>query len=213
MTLFRCTAGGTLPSGRSWSFRMHYTSGSSVTSVQSSWDTAWVAAWDTIATPLKTLYPAGTVLTFTKTEALTVVSVGGVPPVNKLRSTAVAETTHSIAGTSANPAMNDNDAILVSLRGTVPGREGRGRVHLPGPDRTTVTNSAISSGVAGDVTTAFTGVLSSMSAAGASAVVTNYTVSRAGTPVGSTNPITFAETDEVIRSARVRSKRRKAVYV
>lgn len=213
MTLFRCSAIGVTPSGQPWSFRMHFTSGASVASVESSWLTALTAAWSTIANPLKAIYPAGTVLETTKTEALTVVSVGGTPPVNKLHATAIASDNPAIVGTSANPAMNDQDAILVSLRGPVAGKSGRGRIHLPAPDRTLVTASEIDATTAGHVSTAINGVLTSMSAAGAVAVVTNYTVTRTSVPVGSTNPITSAETDRVLRSARLRSKGRKAVYV
>lgn len=213
MTLFRCTASGPLPSGQTWSFRIHFTSGSSVTTVQSDWNTAIVAAWNTITNPIKVLYPAGTVLETSKTEQLTVVSVGGTPPVNKLRAVAIASNNPAIAGTSANPAMNDQDALLVSLRGTVPGRAGRGRIHLPAPDRTLVTTSEVDATTATHVSTAINGVLSAMSSAGHSACVVNYTVTSTGTPVGSTNPINLAETDRVLRSARVRSKGRRAVYL
>lgn len=213
MTLFRCSAIGVSPSGRSWSFRMHFTSGSSVTSVEASWLTAMTAAWSTIANPLKAIYPSGTILETTKTEQLAVVAVGGATPHNALRTTAISSDNPAIAGTSANPAMNDNDAIVVSLRGTVPGRAGRGRIHLPAPDRTLVTASEIDATTAGHITTAFDGVLTSMSASGAAAVVTNYLPGKLSVPVGTTTAINFAETDRVLRSARMRSKHRKAVYV
>jgi hypothetical protein len=192
---------------------MHFTSGSSVATVQSDWNTAVVAAWNTITNPIKVLYPAGTVLETTKTEQLTVVSVGGTPPVNKIRAVAISTSNPAIAGTSANPAMNDQDALLVSLRGTTPGRTGRGRIHLPAPDRTLVTASEVDATTATHVSTAINGVLSAMSASGHTAVVVNYTVTSTGTAVGTTTQVTTAETDRVLRSARIRSKGRKAVYV
>lgn len=192
---------------------MHFVSGSSTTAIEASWLTAMTAAWSTIANPLKAIYPAGTVLETTKTESLAIVHLVGPPALDKLVATAISSDNPAIAGTSANPAMNDQDAILVSFRGTGVGRMARGRIHLPAPDRTLVTASEIDATTAGNITTAFDGVLTSMSAAGHSPVVTNYRVSKTGIPVGTTQPINFAETDRVLRSARVRSKRRKAVYV
>src|SRR5690348_9820506 len=100
MTLYRCTASGTLPSGRAWSTRLHFNSGAALAQVESDWKTAFEAAWSTIANPLKALYPAGTVLTATKTEQLAIIPVSGTPVVNKLRAQAIAADAMSIAGTS-----------------------------------------------------------------------------------------------------------------
>src|SRR5690348_2787442 len=166
MTTYRCTASGTLPSGRVWSTRLHFVSGLTLSQVESDWKTAFQAAWSTIGNPLKALYPAGTVLTATKTESLQVFATSGTPVVDKLRSTAVAADTMSIAGTSANPALPDANCILVSLRTATPGRGGSGRCRLPAPDQTIVTTGTITSTVAGHVTTALSGVRTSMAAAG-----------------------------------------------
>jgi hypothetical protein len=192
---------------------MHFTSGASVASVEANWLTAMTAAWSTIANPLKALYPAGTVLEQTKTEALTIVALPGPPARSGLRAAGVSEDNPAIAGTSANPALPDQNAILVSLRGALPGKENRGRIHLPAPDQTLVTAGQLSSTTAGHVTTAIDGVLTSMAAAGNAPVVVTYTASLTGRAVGTTSAITFAETDEVIRTVRARAKRRKAVYV
>lgn len=213
MTIFRCTATGVSPSGRSWSFRMHFTSGASVSAVEADWLTAMTAAWSTIANPLKAIYPAGTILETTKTESLAVVPLATTPPVDKLRATGVSTDNPAIAGTSANPALPDQNAILVSLRGVLPGREHRGRIHLPAPDQTLVTASELGATPAAHVSTAITGVLTSMQAAGCVPVVVNYAESKTGTPVGTTSPITFVEVDRIIRTVRVRNKREKAVYV
>lgn len=213
MTIYRCTASGVFPSGRVWSTRLHFTSGSTVGQVESDWQTAFQAAWSTIASPLKALYPAGTILTATKTEQLAVVAVSGTPVVNKLRSQAIASDTMSIAGTSANPALPDANCLLVSLRTATPGRGGSGRSRLPAPDQTLVTAGAVSSTTAGHVTTALSGIRSSMAAAGHTEVLVTYTLTKALVAVGSTRVVTSEKTDEVIRSVRVRSKSRTAVYV
>lgn len=213
MTLYRCTASGTLPSGASWSLRLHFTSGNTLSAVESDWKTQFQAAWSTIGSPLKALYPSGTVLTQTKTESLSVFATSSTPVVNKLRSTAVAADALSIAGTSANPALPDQNALLVSLRTATPGREGSGRVHLPAPDQTLVTAGAVSATTAGHVTTAFTGIRTGMNAAGHAEVVVTYKLSKTLTAVGATRAVTSEKTDEVIRSVRARSKGRKAVYV
>lgn len=213
MTLYRCTASGVLPSGRTWSTRLHFTSGNTVGQVESDWTTAFQAAWSTIGNPLKALYPSGTILTATKTEQLAVIAVSGTPAVNKLRAQAISADTMSIAGTSANPALPDANCVLVSLRTATPGRGGSGRCRLPAPDQTIVTAGALTSTVAGHVTTALTGVRTSMAAAGHTEVLATYTLTKALVAVGSTRPVTSEKTDEVIRSVRVRNKGRVAVYV
>lgn len=213
MTSYRCTAKGVLPSGAEWSFRIHFLSGSSVSAVEGDWKTAFQAAWSTIANPLKALYPSGVVLQQTKTEALTVVTLAGTPAVQKIRATAQSVDNLTIAGTSANPSLPDQNAILVSLRSALPGKENRGRIHLPGPDETLVTTGAISSTTAGHVSTAINGVFTSMSAAGHVPALVTYTQTKAGRVVGTTSTLNVAETDEVIRTLRVRAKRRKAAYV
>lgn len=213
MTLYRCTASGVTGSGRAWSIRLHFVSGSTLSTVQSDWDTQFSAAWSTITNPIKAIMHTTTVLTLVKTESLAVVTYPGTPGVQKLRATAIAQNTLSIAGTSANPALPDQNAVLVSLRSAVPGREGRGRIHLPAPDQTLVTDGAISSTVAGHMTTALGGVRTGMASAGHAEAIATYVLTKAGTAVGSTRAVTTEETDEVIRTQRVRNKRRKAVYV
>lgn len=212
MTLFRATASGVLPDGRIWSFRMHYSSGLSVTQVENDWHTQVDIAWSTAGTPLKIFYPAGTTLTATKAEQLLVVAFAGPPAVSKLRATAVAQNLTTIAGTNANPALPDQNAILVSLRNGSPGKENRGRIHLPAPSQNLVTLGKLASTDAANVSTAINGVMTGMIASGHNPVLATYVLSKTGSPVGTIRPITVAETDEVIRTMRVRNKREKAVY-
>src|SRR5690349_11222564 len=131
MTLFRCTALGTLPSGREWSFRMHFNSAANITTVQADWLAHLDGAWTVGASALQAIYPVNTVLETAKTEQLQVVHFAGPPAVDKLRAVLVRSDNPALPGTSTNPAMNDNDAVMVSLRTNVPGRENRGRLRLP----------------------------------------------------------------------------------
>lgn len=213
MTTYRCSAHGVLPSGAAWSVRIHFLSGSSVSAVETDWKTSFSAAWSTITNPLKALYPAGTILQETKTEALSVVSFVGPPAVSKLVSTAISLDNLSIAGTSSNPALPDQNCILVSLLSALPGKVNRGRIRLPAPDETLVTTGALSSTTAGHVSTAINGVLTSMVASGHTPAVVTYKQTKAGRVVGTTSTLNVAETDEVIRTVRQRAKRRKAAYV
>lgn len=213
MALFRCSAHGVFASTAVWSLRIHFTSGSSVTAVETDWKTAMTAAWSTVGNPINAVLPTTTVLNEFKTEALTVVTVSGSPPVNKLRAVAQSIDTVSIAGTSSNPALPDQNAILVTLRGPLPGKENNGRIHLPAPDQTLVTAGAISSTVAGHMSTAINGALSSMASAGHSSCVATYVLSKTLRAVGTTSAVNAALTDEVIRTVRARAKSRKAVYV
>lgn len=210
MTLFRCLASGTLPSGQTWSFRMHFNSSSAVAAVEADWLAQITSFWTNGSHGVETLFPTTTVLETTKTAQLAVVTVGAV---NKLRETAVVSDNPALAGTSANAALPDQNVVLVSLRTAVAGREGSGRIHLPAPDETLVTTSELQSTPATRVTTACIALLTGMSGAGHTPVVVTAVLSKTGTTVGSFRNITTAETDRIIRTIRMRGKHRRAVYV
>lgn len=212
MTLFRCTASGALPSGRQWSVRMHFSSGLSVGQVQADWNSQFVIAWSTRADPLKIFYPTTTTLAQTKTEQLAVIAFAGTPGINKIRSNAVGQSLPAIAGTNVNGALPDQCAILVSLRNGAPGRENRGRIHLPAPSVNLVTAGQLGSSDAAKVSAAINGIVTGMVASGHNPVLVTYKLTLTGTAVGSTRAITLAETDEVIRTERSRNKRDKAIY-
>lgn len=212
MTLFRCSLSGALPSGRSWSVRMHFSSGVAIGTVQTDWHTQALIAWNSGTNPLKIFYPPQTTLATTKTEQLAVVAFAGPPPVDKLRATAVQTGSPAVAGTNVNGAIPDQNAILVSLRNGLPGKENRGRMHLPAPSENLVSAGAMASADAAKVSARINGVLTGMIASGHNPVLVTYKVPHTGTPVGSTRPITVAETDEIIRTQRVRNKGMKAVY-
>src|SRR5690348_731831 len=125
MTIYRCSMHGVQPSGRPWSLRWGVVSASTVSTVEGAWSTQVSAAWTDATHGLQTLFPAGTTLNLVKTEQLQVVSISSV---DKLRVTAIAQDPLALAGTSANPSLPEQNAILVSLRTATPGREGRGRV-------------------------------------------------------------------------------------
>lgn len=213
MTLYRCLAKGTLPSAQSWSIRMHFNSAAPIDTVEADWLAHVDGAWTVGASALQAFYPVDTVLETTRTEQLAVVHLAGPPPVDKLRVVAVRQDNPALPGTSTNPAMNDNDCVLVTFETNDPGREGQGRLRLPAIDRTLVTASEVDAVTAGHISTAIIGVITNMATSGHTAVKATYTLTKTGTPVGTTKNITTAETDRIIRSARVRSKRRKAVRV
>jgi hypothetical protein len=212
MTLFRCTASGLLPSGRSWSFRMHFNSGLSTGTVETDWNAQLLIAWSTGANPYKIFVPAATTLAQSKTERLQVVTHAGTPPVDKLIAVEVATALPAIVGTNANGALPDQNTVLVSLRSGLPGRSNRGRIHLPAPSVNLVTAGMLAPTDAAKVSARFNGLLTGMIAAGHNPVVVTYVVSKTGRTVGSIAPIIVAETDEVIRTERIRNKSEKAVY-
>ena len=212
MTIFRCTASGLLPSGRTWSFRMHFSSGSSTATVETDWNAQLLIAWSSGTNPYKIFVPANTTLAQSKTERLQVVTHAGTPPVDKLVAVEVATALPAIAGTNVNGSLPDQNAVLVSLRSGVPGKSNRGRIHLPAPSVNLVSAGMLASTDAAKVSARFNGLLTGMIAGGHNPVLTTYVVSKTGRPVGSITPIVVAETDEVIRTARVRNKSEKAVY-
>jgi len=210
MTLFRCSAHGVSPSGRPWSFRINFSSTSTIATVEAAWLAQIDSFWTNGSHGVETLFPTATILETVDTAQLTVVSVGGV---NKLRETAVENDNPALAGTSANASLPDQNAILVSLRTGVPGREGRGRIHLPAPDVTLITAGELGSTPATRVTTAVDALISGMGAGGHQMIVLTEKVTKIGTAVGTFRSVNFSETDRIIRTVRARNKRTKAVYV
>lgn len=214
MTLYRCSAHGVQPSGRGWSFRWHFNSGASVTAVEADWVSHINGAWTGGASALEAFFPTGTTLTLTKTEQLVVtpVTVGAVT-VDKIFSTVQAFDVVALAGTGVGDSLPDQNAILVSLRTAETGRTNRGRSRLPAPLDSLVTAGAISSVTAGHISTAMTGLMTNMAGGGHTLVLATYKLGHTLLPVGRTINVNKIETDEVVRSLRLRVKRRLAQYV
>jgi hypothetical protein len=210
MTLFRCSAHGVQPSGRPWSISIGHSSSASVSAVESDWAAQVSSAWTNGTHGIETLFPTATVLDVTRTDALHLVTISGV---DKLRVNGVAQDTLTLAGTSANPSLPEQNAVLVSERTVFPGREGRGRVHLPAPDVTLVTAGELGTTPTTRVSTAMEALRAGMAAAGHQPVIITYKKTLIGTPVGNTRDITFVETDRIIRTVRARNKSRTAVYL
>lgn len=209
MTLFQCAASGVAPSGRPWSFRMHMSSAASVSQVELDWATQINSAWTNGSHGVDTLFPTATVLDLVKTSQLAIVTVGAV---QKLRATLIAQDVVSLPGTSANASLPDQNVILVSLRTATPGKEGRGRIHLPAPDETLVTAGEMGATPTTRVSTSIEALRAGMASAGHTPVVVTEVLTKIGTPVGTFKPITLVETDRVIRTLRGRVKSRAAVY-
>jgi hypothetical protein len=210
MTLFRCSMHGDQPSGRPWSLTLGVVSSATVSTVEGDWATQVTSAWTDGTHGLEALFPAGTTVTLLRTEQLHVVTIG---TVDKLRVNGIAEDPVALAGTAVGAALPEQNTILVPLRTSTPGREGRGRVHLPAPDETIVTAGELGSTQATRVSTAIEALRAGMAAAGHVPSLITAVKTTTGTAVGTTKPIVLVETDRVIRTMRIRNKSRAAVYV
>lgn len=210
MTLYRCKAAGVFPSGFPWSFTINFSSSATVATVETDWLAQMSSAWTNGTHGIETLFPVATVLETVSTAQLAIVTVG---TVQKLREVATREDNPALPGTSANAALPDQNAILVSMRTDLPGKENRGRIHLPAPDVTLVTAGELGTTPTTRVSTAIAALLTGMGGAGHQAVVLTAVLTKIGTPVGNTRSINFAETDRIIRTVRARNKSRKAVYL
>ena len=209
MTLFRCSATGLQPAGRTWSFRQYYTSGSSVAVVEADWLAQITSFWTNGTHGLETLFPAGTTIETTKSASIAVVTIG---TVDKLREVLINFDNPALVGTSCNDSMAEQDAILVSFRSATAGREGRGRAHLPAPDETLATGGELTLATAQRCTTAFLAVKAGMAAAGHTQVIATEVKPLTGTAVGSTRAVAEIETDRIVRTLRIRNKGRRAIY-
>lgn len=188
---------------------MGMSSASSVSTVEADWTTQFNSAWTNAAHGLETLFPTTTVADLTRTDQLVIVTIG---TVQKLRVSAIAQDVVNLPGTSANASLPDQNVVLVSLRSATPGKEGRGRIHLPAPDETLVTTGEMGLTPSTRVSTAIEALRAGMQSNGHTPVVITEKLTLIGTPVGTTHPITLVETDQVIRTLRGRVKSRPAVY-
>lgn len=213
MTLYRCIAKGTLPSAQGWSIRMEFNSAAAITTVEADWLAHVDGAWTLGASALQAFYPVNVVLQTTRTEQLQLFHLAGPPPKDVLRVVAVQEDNPALPGTSTHPSVPDTSCVLVKLPTNDPGREGAGRIHLPGPDQTLVTGSEMDAVTAGHISTAIIGVITNMATSGHTAVKVTYNVTKIGTPVGTTKNLTTAETDRILRASRFRNRSRVAVRV
>lgn len=204
MTQYRLTVQGTFVSGRTWSFRQHYSSGSTTTIITGDWQTAWTAAWTTIANPLQVIYPTTTVVTEFSGAAL-----NGVP----YREGEKVVNSVTIPGTSVNDGLPDTDAILISRRTALVGGRNRGRTYLPAPDESLAVGSELTALVAGHITTAINGVRAYMNAAGHTPVIYNTKASLIDPIIQSNKTIVSEKTDRIIRNQRRRDRKLAAVYV
>lgn len=210
MALFRCAIHGVLPSGRVWSFRQYFTSGSSVATVQASWVAHFTTAWTQATTGIQSIYPVATSATSATSAEVTVVAFATGP---KLREISVASTPLTLPGTASTPALPDNNAIVVTRRTATPGRGGRGRTRLPAPVEAIVTANEMDAVSAGHISSSMSALRSLMAADGHTAVLVVERPRKDLVPVGTTTAINLEETDRVIRSLRVRSKRQPAAFV
>lgn len=211
MTLYRLSVHGLQPSGRTWSFRQFYTSGASLATIEADWLSHVNGAWTGGASALQALFPVATTISGTRAASLTVVVFS--PTKTRLVETAVATDNTTLPGTSTNPSLPDQNAILVSLRTAVPGRLGRGRTRLAAPDQTFVTAGVLNATQAGHVSTAMDGLRTNMAGSGHTQVLAVERENKHLVPVGTITNVNKVECDRVIRTVRQRMKRERAIYV
>jgi len=214
MTLYRCVAYGVYASGQKWSFRQNFSSAASLTTVENDWLTAITSLWTDGTHGIETVYPTTTILDKTRTYQLAIVpvTIGGVTT-DKFVSVNAREDAPSLAGTSANDGLPDQDSLLVSLRADGVGPNHRGRTFLPAPDETIVVGDTMNSTPATRVSTAMTALRSAMGAAGHTQELWNERATHRDPVVGTLKPVTLAEVDRVMRSQRRRIKKKAGLYV
>lgn len=209
MTLYTCLFHGTYTSGRSWSCRQHFSSSAVLATVETDWKNAVSALWTSGANALQAFYPTTTVLTGTKTYTMSVIA--GTP--GKIIAVAGATDALSLAGTSANDGLPDQNSVLVSLRTAGLGPNNRGRTKLPAVDETIVVGDLLGTTPAGKISTAMTALRSTMAAAGHTQVLWNDRSTARDPAIGTTKVVTLSEVDRVIRTQRNRVRKEAAIYV
>lgn len=203
MTLFRCAASGVFASGRTWSFRQHFSSTHTQAQVETDWLAQIISFWTNGSHGVETIYPTGTVLQVTSTAQLT----------SLLREGVKSEDAPALAGTSVNDSLPEQNCILISLRTAMVGRGNRGRIHLPAPAESEATGGELGSTQATRVSTAIHALYTNMAAAGHTPVIFNVHATAHDPVVGTTKDVTELLVDRVLRTQRGRVRKSLAVYV
>src|SRR5258707_6574809 len=202
MANFRSRADGNFASGRTLSFRIHTSGGASAAAVQADWIAQLTGFWTNGAHGIETLIPTGTVLKSCTTSELSPL----------FRQMTTVENTLTLAGTSADDSMPEQDVVLVSLRGATVERSNRGRIHLPALAETAATGGLIGVTESTRVSTAIGALFGGMRTAGYTVFVYNTKVSVHDPVLYTPKTILSEEVDRVIRTLRVRSRKNPAVY-
>jgi hypothetical protein len=203
MTVYRCVASGVFASGRTWSFSQKFSSSVAISTIQGDWHTQIGSFWTNGTHGVETIFPTTTVLTLTSTAALSALGREGLKQV----------ATETLAGTSANDGLPEQNVVLVSLRGASVGKMNRGRIHLPAPDETLVTGGEMGTTPTTRVSTAIGALYAGMRIAGHDPVVWNVKTSLHDPVAFTTKSIVTEEVDRVIRTLRMRSRGSRAVYI
>jgi hypothetical protein len=204
MTQFRLTVSGTYGNGRKWSFRQHYSSAASLSTILADWKTEWEAAWTTAVTGIATAVASTTTFTGLSAAELT-----GVPYREGLKSF----DTVSHAGTGTGDSLSSHDAILVSRRTAAVGGRNRGRTYLCAPCEAAQVDGVLTTTDAGHISTSVNGVRTAMVSAGHTPVIYNVKTSIPDPILQVNKTITAEEVDRVLRSQRRRTAKELAIYV
>jgi hypothetical protein len=129
MPNYLLVAGGTIAGTQPWTIRTYAISGSTESVVQTAWNTAVQAYWNTAG--VKSGMPTSTFLGFTYTSTLTA----------NFKQQTKTTTTLGIAGTGVGAALPDQLCTVATLRTALASKAGHGRWYLPAPDGTGLTGT------------------------------------------------------------------------
>lgn len=197
MTVYLLTASGDLNVDFPWSVNGACTSSESESQVNTAWSTLWASFFGDAT--FKAFIPADTTL------ALTTCSTASAT----LKQTTKSESTHSLAGTSASPALAYNSCTIITLRTDFATRWGRGRWYFPGlATNALATNGYFYSQAAMTaMANAFTAAVTTFQAAAQLAI--KHPLAIPGGPAQySTTPVTHGDvSDAIARQGRRADKR------
>ena len=194
---------GVFPDGRTWSNRLTLANTAATAGLLATWSTAVTNFWTDATHGVQTLYPVGTVLNQTSAAVLD----SGMREGEKLFQTL------SLPGTNVGDGLPDQDAILVSLRGTAVGKKNRGRMYLPGPADTVAIVGEMDNTSTTRVSTAIKALFNDMRAAGSTFYVYNAKASVHDPIPFTLKVISDEKVDRFIRSQRRRQEKNRAIYV
>jgi hypothetical protein len=118
---YLCVAGGNIGGAFPWSVRSYAVATNTEAQVESTWDAAFIALWNTAA--WNALMPTTTTLTYTSVATL---GGGG----HQQTKTQIA---HNLAGTSTGNVLPMQVCVIATFRTALANKAGRGRWYLPAP--------------------------------------------------------------------------------
>jgi hypothetical protein len=193
---------GLLADGRPWSTERHITSTQSPSALLTTWQNAWSGAWNLATTGLSTVYEVGTSITGYEIGTLN-------GTMHKVAKTTSAVT---LPGTATGTGLPGSNSIVVDWTSTVTQKFGRGRMALPAPADSQVTDDGLLATPGANVKAAIQSVQNAIQADGSTIFVFPRFATQSGQPAFAKTVLTSFAVRKQLGTQRRRTRKVTKTY-